>query len=293
MARSRHSLFGLFTLLAVVLVLPMTAGAVLETFNTGFTLNADVGDHADWFDGADNNGPNVTAGIGLGPSVGISPGQWIFTWTAHEFNWNDPKFTGITFKMDFQSNASGQFDDDRIGWMITNTSNDSSNFFGAQLDNSDGGIVTYWRNSTGARVQTRIVALTGIKANTWYRFTLEVTKLAAAKAHLDARIVEIDASGNEVVGTIITGAVSDSSTWGGGAPDTKYFTATHMWPAYKNYDALTGAADNTYFELTSSCSGDFDNDGDVDGKDLAKIISGEEAPLLSVFASQFGKNDCL
>ena len=297
MTRSTKSLFGFFTFLAVVLMLPMTAGAVLETFNAFTPLGQDVGNYPGWFDGTDNNGCDVTAGIGIGPSplVGIAPGQWIFTWTANEFNWNDAEFTDATFEMDFQSNGSGQFDDDRLGWMITNTSNDSTNFFGAQLDTTDGGIVTYWRNSAGDRVQTRIVALSGIKNNTWYRFTLEITKLAATQARLDVRLAELNATtGNPVPGgTVLTGTVSNSSTWAPptGAAPAKYFTPTKMWPAYKNFNALSGAADNAFFEQ-SSCSGDFDKDGDVDGKDLPKIISGVEIFPLKTFAKQFGSSGC-
>jgi len=34
------------------------------------------------------------------------------------------------------------------------------------------------------------------------------------------------------------------------------------------------------FELTNSCKGDFDRDGDVDGSDLA------------IFAADFGRTDC-
>ena len=149
--------------------------------------------------------------------------------------------------MDFQTNASGQFDDDRMGWMTTSNSTDSANIFGAQLDHADGGIVTYWRNSSGTRIQTPIVALPTLTANTWYRFQMDVTKLTATSAKIDVSLVRLDASGNPT-GTPYTGTVPNTSTWSGGAPATSYFTAATLWPAYKNHNAITGAADNACYE---------------------------------------------
>ena len=37
----------------------------------------------------------------------------------------------------------------------------------------------------------------------------------------------------------------------GGAPASRYFTATTMWPAYKNYNAIAGAADNACYETVT------------------------------------------
>ena len=112
---------------------------------------------------------------------------------------------------------------------------------------ADGGIVTYWRNSSGTRIQTPITALPTLTANTWYRFQMDVTKLTATSAKIDVSLVRLDASGNPT-GTPYTGTVPDTSTWSGGAPHTSYFTATTLWPAYKNHNAITGAADNACYE---------------------------------------------
>ena len=76
------------------------------------------------------------------------------------------------------------------------------------------GIVTYWQDGSGTLIQTPIVGLTGIKANTWYRFLAEITKLTATSARIDVSLVELDAGGNPT-GTSITGTVSDTSTMAG------------------------------------------------------------------------------
>ena len=136
---------------------------VLEEFNNGFALTEPVGNHVDWYDGG--AGPAVNSGIGVAGSVGLAPAANIFTWETHPFNWNDPEFRGVIFQMDFQTDGNGNFDDDRIGWMTTNTSFDSVNFFGVQLDSTeDGGIVSYWRDSSGNRVQEPIVPVAVMEA---------------------------------------------------------------------------------------------------------------------------------
>jgi len=43
----------------------------------------------------------------------------------------------------------------------------------------------------------------------------------------------------------------------------------------------------------STCQGDFDGDGDVDGSDLAALIAAPAQLEVSVFATNFGKNNCL
>ena len=226
----------------------VSSGVFCEDFESGFTLGVDVGEHADWFDGADTEGSDVTAGIGLLGSIGLGTGNRIFTWTAHPFDWNAPDFQKVSFQMDFQTDGSGQFDDDRMGWMITGDDYSSENCFGAQLDHSDGGIVTYWRDSTDTRIQTQIVDISGLAANTWFRFRAEISRLAATDARIDVSLVELDGSGNPT-GTPYTGTVANTSTWPDGAPDTKYFTASTIWPAYKNYQAVGGAADNACAEI--------------------------------------------
>ena len=89
--------------------------AICETFDS-YTAGSNIGSYAGWYDGG--SGPVVTAGNGVANSVGLASFGDIFTWTAHPFNWNASDFQGITLQMDFKTDASGQFDDDRIGWMI-------------------------------------------------------------------------------------------------------------------------------------------------------------------------------
>ena len=219
------------------------AGTTSEDFESGFTLDADVGEHPDWFDGADDNGPNVTAGIGVAGSIGLAPGSTIATWTAHPFSWNDPEFRSVTLRMDFQTDAAGQFDDDRLCYMITDDDNSSTNAFGAQLDHADGGIVTYWRDSGDVRIQDPILALPNLSASTWYRFATKITKIGDTAASLEVTLVEMDSEGN-LIGTPLFGSVDNTGTWPGGAPADKYFTSCAVWPAFKNHSALAGAADN-------------------------------------------------
>jgi uncharacterized repeat protein (TIGR02543 family) len=223
-------------------------GVYSESFESGFTLGADVGEHADWFDGDDDQGSDVTAGIGLLGSVGLGTGNRIFTWTAHPFSWNAPDFQQVNLQMDFQTDAAGQFDDDRLCWNIDRDGYASDNVFGVHLDHTDGGITTYWRDTTGTRIQDQIVDISGLAADTWYRFRTEISKLGATEAQIDVHLVRLDGSGNPT-GTPYTGTVTNTGTWPGGAPDERYFTACGMWAAYKNYQNADGAADNAYLEV--------------------------------------------
>ena len=51
------------------------------------------------------------------------------------------------------------------------------------------------------------------------------------------------------------------------------------------------AMDLGAFEYTG-CRGDFDDDGDVDGSDLAIFAAGGTGITLEVFAADFGRTDC-
>ena len=238
---------------------PVYSG-VGEDFESGFTLGQKIGTHADWYDGGD--GPVVTDGNGIAGSTGLAPDTNIFTWTAQPFDWNDPQFWKLILQMDFETSSDidgGEFDDDRMGWMISNNSTSSSDIFGVQLDHADGGIVTYWRNGS-TRIQDVIVPLTagtGIddtNPNTWYRFRAEITKLTDTSARVDVSLEELDAGGNPTAKGW-TGSVTDTSTWlrrrTDGSPNITYFTAATMWPAFKNFDGndVDGAADNAYVEV--------------------------------------------
>ena len=122
----------------------------------------------------------MTAGNGVAGSTGLAAAASIFNWTAHPFNWNAADFQSVSLQMDYRTDGSAAFDDDRLSWTIASSSTDSTNQFGVQLDTvEDGGIATYWRNSTGGRVQTPIVPLPALAANTWYRLRADITKLTA------------------------------------------------------------------------------------------------------------------
>jgi hypothetical protein len=225
---------------------------VCETFDS-FTAGSRIGTYAGWF--SDNNGPLVTAANGVAGSTGLGTGSAIFNWTDHPFNWNAADFQSIIFQGDFQTNGSGQFDDDRLSWTINGTNTSSNNQFGVQLDHPNGGIVTYWSNVMGgSKINDVIVpaAELGTQANTWYRFTAEITKLSATSARIDVNLVMLDASGNPT-GTPITGSIVDTSALTSGhTPAAGYFTATTMYPSYKNYNAITGAADNVCYQVVTS-----------------------------------------
>ena len=155
---------------------------VYEGFESGFTLGQPVGTHADWYDGG--SGPVVTSGIGVAGSIGLAPGSAIFTSTSNCYDggWQSPGFEGVVLQADFQTGPNGEFDDDRLGLMTAAGSTDSNYIIGVQLDHADGGIVTYWRDSTDTRIQDPIVPLTALGGNTWYRFSAIITKLTNLSA---------------------------------------------------------------------------------------------------------------
>jgi hypothetical protein len=211
-----------------------------------FTTGQRVGMNPSWYDGG--TGPMVSAGVGVAGSIGLQSAGSIFTWNAHPFNWNVNNLVGVNLQMDFKTNSAGQFDDDCIGWMITNTSTDSSNLFGFQLDQTNVSIETKWCNSVGDRIQMPLAPLLGIKANTWYRFRTNITKLAATSAQIDVLLTELDISGNPL--SVVTyGSIENTSAWGEDSPNTVYFTGTKIWPAFKNRNANT---DNACFEIITS-----------------------------------------
>ena len=244
---------------------PPSSGGVTEDFETGFTLGSTIGSQADWYDAG--NGPVVTAGIGVNGSVGLAPGADIFTLTSNCLGgWQSANFQGIQMQMDFQASPDGVFDDDRLCLMTAPGSVDSADCFGVQLDTLDGGMVTYWRDSAGTRIQTPIVSLTALtdtKANTWYRFSTVITKLTDFSAKIDVSLVELDPSGTPT-GTPFTGSVEDTSLWLDGAPAEDYFTSSTLCPAYKNHTGADGAADNAGASYLSSVRfaaiGDFGSD---------------------------------
>ena len=215
-----------------------------EDFESGFTIGQTVGSHPDWYDGG--AGPVVTSGNGLGGSVGLGQSGTIFTWTAHPFVWTE--VNKVIIGMDFQTDGSAHLDDDRIGWMISDTSTGSSDIFGVQLDPGGSGynIEGYWDGSTADR-RPSIVSLPTLSANAWYRLRAEFTRLTDTSAGIDVELWSLDAGGNPVA-LIVEGSIADTSTLGADAPHSKYFPATNLWPGYKNYTAAPAPADNAYFE---------------------------------------------
>jgi len=233
---------------------------VCENFDSGFALGAPVGAHPDWFDGG--SGPVVTDLIGVAGSVGLPPASAIYTWTNQPFDWNAPDFVGVNFRSDFQTDGDGGYDDDRIGWMITNTSNHSNNIFGVQMDpvgdtaEPPYNIECYWDGDTfgdnGGR--TSIVTLPGLTANGWYRLQANITRLTDTSAQIDVSLWELDGSGIPTV-EVASGSISDTALLpndtGNERPNPGYFTGP-IWPAYKNHSATTGAADNACYEIITT-----------------------------------------
>jgi len=277
---------------------PPSSGGVTEDFESGFTLGSTIGAHPDWYD--QGSGPIVTAGIGVNGSVGLSDGPDIFTLTSNCLGgWQSEDFQGIQMQMDFQASPAGVFDDDRLCLMTQPGSVDSADCIGVQLDTSDGGIVTYWRDSADARIQTPIVSLTALtdtKADTWYRFSAVITKLTNLSAKIDVSLVELDASGTPT-GTPFTGTVADTSLWPDGAPAESYFTTSTLCPAYKNHTGAGGggAADNAGANYLSSvlfaAIGDF-GDGSLDEEAVASVVNSFNPEFIVTGGdNSYGSND--
>ena len=151
--------------------------------------------------------------------------------------------------LDFQTSTTGKFDDDRVGWTITpDTAGSTGSQLALQLDNTtEGGMVLY-HNST----RSLLNALAGIKNSTWYRFTVEFTKIGATNAAIVGTLTELDAYGN-LTGTPWVGTIANTGTFSN-PPSTALFApgsgATFMCPSFKNYNAAAGNADNAAFTIT-------------------------------------------
>ena len=221
---------------------------VCEDFDA-YSTGSNIGSHADWFDGG--SGPVVTSGIGVGGSVGLAPASAIFTWTAYPFQWSAVTLTAFNVKADFQTDGSGAFDDDRVGWMVSDTSNDSDFIFGVQLDNANGHLrmESYWDHEINVdenkRVELADLDGAGLSANTWYQLYAEITKVTGTSAEVYAELRLLSTGA-----VVASGVIDDTSTLGPDSPDPAYFAGT-MWPAYKNYQNLAGAADNACFEIVT------------------------------------------
>ena len=225
-----------------------------ESFESGFTIGSTIGSNADWYDGG--NGPVITSGNGLAGSVGLSAATNIFSWTAHPFNWNDADFLGVILEMDFETDGSGHFDDDRIGWSLYDNGVSSNEIFSVQLDPGGSGynIEGYWLNASNTKVYPSMVSLPTLPGNTWYRFHAEITKLTATSASIEVSLTELDGSGNPT-GTPITGSIANTADLGSDAPNAKYFPSGNVWANYKNYTSAAAPADNAYLEIVKAATG--------------------------------------
>ena len=167
--------------------------------------------------------------------------------------------------MDFQANATGTFDDDRLPGRpkthrpIPNTTLGSSL---TQTQTAQRAPRVRISRPTGAippsarpRVETTIGCLPTLTNNGWYRTQLVITKLTNTSARLDVSLTALDASGNPGA-VVASGSVTDTSTWPGGAAPAAYFSpsgvSTALYPSYKNHNGTIGNADNVVADL---CSG--------------------------------------
>jgi hypothetical protein len=195
---------------------------------------------------ADGTALSAVGGGGVNGTAGLGAGSPIFNWKGQPFQWsalvNGAK---VAMSLDFQSSATGKFDDDRVGWTIdADSPGGSADQLALQLDNTtEGGMVIYW-NST----RTQLNALSGIKNSTWYRFNVEFTRLGITNASIVGTLAELDDSGNPT-GTPYVGTVADTATFAN-PPAPARFTSAFQWPSFKNYNADEGIADNATFTFT-------------------------------------------
>lgn len=234
------------------------AGAVtiwtdgFDSYANGSNINGQGG----WTD-TGGTSYKLVGGGGAGGTQGISfgSGSQQINWTAHPWDWGTSVAVGesVVVGMDFQANGSGQFDDDRVGWVVASGASSSSYHFGVQLDNTDngspGGLGTYFRDNSGTRVlNAKLIpwASLGTSGSNWYRERLTVTKLTSALgpggAQVDVSFWALDASGNPV-GSPLTASYGTIDTSG-----LRGFSGT-VYPMFKNYSAQPGNADNAYFAI--------------------------------------------
>ncbi len=221
-----------------------------DSYAAGSLVNGQGG----WTDTGSTTYTTVGGG-GAGGTQGISinsSGSHQINWTGHAWDWGTSVAVGesVVVGMDFQANGSGQFDDDRVGWVVASGATSSSYHFGVQLDNTAGGLETYFRDLSGGRVlQTTLktwAALGTPSGNNWYRERLTVTKLTSAVgpggAQVDVSFQALDSSGNPI-GSPVTasyGTINTSALRG--------FSGT-VYPMFKNFNAQPGNADNAYFAI--------------------------------------------
>lgn len=138
---------------------PWVAADNFESYTPGSDLSGQGG----WTDtGGGTAYKIVPAPGGVGGTQGITTGSnsTQINWTSHPWNWADLSVNDrVIARMDFQANGSGQFDDDRVGWVVASNQTSSSYHFGTQLDMPDGGLaqVEHFRGKNGLGDSARAV----------------------------------------------------------------------------------------------------------------------------------------
>lgn len=206
-------------------------------------------DSSDWA-ANDSRTPNVQDGIGVGGTKGVTNAQYGAVMSGVEANkvvWGDLAVNDyLVLKMDFESSTTGEFDDDRL-YLTYSADNvtSSSNNFGVQLDYTTvdnvniANIQTYYRSGTD-RVEVPFVTDIIAANSTWYTFELKITKTGAESAVFDVKLAPVG-------GDVIASGTWNTLTSDTRQPNADYFT--ELWPAFKNYNAASGDADNFSFAV--------------------------------------------
>ncbi len=260
-----------------------------EDFEVGFANGQPLRIHNGWFYEEQNDTPVVYKGGGFDNGWGIAPGTRAFTWTAKGFVWDpNPRLVAVVVGGDWQTDSDGMLDDDRAGWTVSNDDDESGNIFGVQIDpldpppNNDQpqqfespedaklNIEAYWDGEAGDDSgRAKILELPELEPNTWYRMRAKFTKLTANAVKIDVSFVELNDEG-QPEGVVLRGTLGNTSelpdTPGNRKPNSLYFTATQVWPVYKNFSNRRGGFDNAYFALELADE-DAEPAGDSDGED--------------------------
>ncbi len=262
MAKKDLTMCSVVTMIAMSLTAATASaapyGEFLETFD-GFTTPSNIADDSAWYNqGAEADLAKALSGVGVNGTVGVSNADQAIIWTAHAFDPTDLEFGGAVFRMDFQTDASGNLDDDRIGWTTTGDSTSSNNIFGVQLDPGGSGasgynIETYWDTEAGdsSNFRDSLVALPeNLGANAWYQLELAVTMLPSGGVQMDVEFWGLTSAGARDGATpLVSHTIADTNAYGDNKPAAKYFTDTEVFPVYKNYDNTVGNADNAYASI--------------------------------------------
>ncbi|MBN1973337.1 MAG: hypothetical protein JW787_06840, partial [Sedimentisphaerales bacterium] len=239
-------------LVSVLLVFGMAgivnAYVVSDDFNSyadGTALSATT----NWY--SSGGGSPVVNGGTVSPSVDIATMSGGPMQAANKVKWTELKVgDSISLSMDFQAANNGTFNDDRLGMMNDFDSTTSDRIFGAQLE---GHHIESYFNRYNSNDGDRIELAGGftLTADAWYTFYVTITKLGDYQMLLDTRLTTV---GGDLVGS---GSLDTSTLEPSEQPNWYYFTDDQtsdpldggLWPAFKNYNASTGAADNFSFEI--------------------------------------------